>query len=421
MKKILISMLGCCVVCSGHAASRNISILSSLGWLGNGDMLYCGKNEITDSCIGESAGDGCRAYGISAGKDKNTFGILMMMARKITAHGAMFCPTQIDASTSDSTSWTLYREPGGNNDCVWLCQDGWAGQNCATQADVFSGACDVIPFLRSNYDNATLHYGGENIEFDVPLFAVHAATCSSRMAEYDMALLVNRWLDSGNGAFVRKMVVRGRRESSDTNAQTTVMIYPASASTDILVCKNGYRANASKTDCEPIDATKCSQAIISSQMCSGWNLSAYKEDEHEYVFTGDCYKYGCKTAGYAFATKDSHTCSECVVDKRNGVNPVDGTCVRCAPGQIFNQNATTSGYCSVAVALTKTDLMYGRGKTKNSNPNVKNQCWTMTEAQAYRECVMNGGVVADDIKKREVIKLDIKEAVVAPKETVAVK
>lgn len=213
------------------------------------------------------------------------------------------------------------------------------------------------------------------------------------MLKYDVVLLIREWLPSGNGVHAEVMMVRTRRESR--NGPATIMIYPRSPGGSEILCNVGYKLNAGRSDCEPINADACTKGIVSSKMCSGWNLSAYNKDEHVYSLEGSCYRYACKDSDMAFVSDTDHSCAKCVDGMRTGVHPINKTCVRCEVGKIFNENDAANNYCSVAVGLTKTDMVYGLNKTKNSNPVVSKQCWTVKDSSLYKECVKNGGAVED--------------------------
>ena len=116
------------------------------------------------------------------------------------------------------------------------------------------------------------------------------------------------------------------------------------------------------------------------------------------IFTGkDCFEFRCKGENMAFASATDRSCVECTTSLRGGVSPVDGTCVKCDSGKVFNNKATTAAvHCGDATAYTKTDMQYGKGKTKNNNPEPENQCWTKTETDVYRECVTSGATSASE-------------------------
>ena len=98
---------------------------------------------------------------------------------------------------------------------------------------------------------------------------------------------------------------------------------------------------------------------------------------------------------------DPETCPDGI---RYGNNPKTGACIECAIGKYYNSKDEKNGYCSYAIGLTKTDMMYGYGKTQNSNPRLRNQCWTIKDIVRYRACVLSG------VQKPMTIKVPIQSA-----------
>ena len=91
-------------------------------------------------------------------------------------------------------------------------------------------------------------------------------------------------------------------------------------------------------------------------------------------------------------------------DIRYGFCPSTKGCVTCPSGKYFNEKDSANGCCSYAIGLTKTDMMYGYGKTQNSNPRLRNQCWTIKDIVRYRACVLSG------VQKPTTIKVPIQSA-----------
>ena len=91
-------------------------------------------------------------------------------------------------------------------------------------------------------------------------------------------------------------------------------------------------------------------------------------------------------------------------DIRNGFCPSTNGCVKCPSGKYFNEKDSANRCCSYAIGLTKTDMMYGYGKTQNSNPRLRNQCWTIKDIARYRACVLSG------VQKPTTIKVPIQSA-----------
>ncbi len=357
-------------------------------WGGKLNWILCNETN-TQGCIGKEliAAD-CNAYKAKL-EISDGYAYLFMLARQVNQYGAYFCPTQFMGNDDNSS---LFAEPLGNNTCIWLCRAGYTGDKCLTKVSDYAGTCDITPFLRENYNNIKPNENWSNIEYTFSYFQTskrrkcYAPNAEKNVGnvEHDILLAIDKFLPSGNGAWARQMEFSAMGKD--------LQVYPANASSRILVCKNGYQPNISNTDCEPINASTCSMAQASTNMCNGWSISGYRDDMHALEMVDNCYKYKCKNAGQTFASVTDHTCIDCATNNRGGPHPIDGTCVKCDTGYIFNKNNATNNYCAKAIGLTKLDLMYGRGKTKASygdTQSVNDQCWTKTSPDEYKECVMN--------------------------------
>ncbi|MBQ8294522.1 MAG: hypothetical protein IJX89_04005 [Alphaproteobacteria bacterium] len=392
-------------ITTANAAELTVSTSVREAW-GNAEMNYCGTNNIPEACIGEAVNKNCANKKIYSaryqkkGKYDDEFANLIMMAREINEHGALFCPTQADGQNNDQKGYTAYYEPNGNDNCIWLCQAKWTGDRCATSTENFTDACNIVPFTRNDYNDVTavhdIHKKAKNnIENQIEFFYINDyQKCSYKdddgdikskaRNEHDMALVLTKFLTSGNGAFARQMIIQSHRTGKKSS---DILIYPASKSIEILVCKNGYTPNLSNTDCEPIDKTKCDIAIASTKMCIGWSYSNMNPEIHELTESDNCYKYRCKQSGYAFNSITDLSCTECPSNKRSGIHPRNNTCTKCETGTMFNKS---TGECdNNVIGLSKTDMMYGRNKTKNSQKKLNDQCWTQAnDPDKYKNCVL---------------------------------
>lgn len=184
MKKILICIFAIFMTCAGWAKSHIFlsDSVKALWYFSRESREFCGYHNFK-GCIGDSERDGCRPYGIAGGTNSSTYGMNVMLARYVKEHGAMFCPTQIDPGPSGWRLDTLYRQPSGSTWCRWLCREGWTGYGCEQRVNNWTGTCDVSPVLRSQYNTTAMHFGGENIEWEIPMFSVDNYICSGRHAE----------------------------------------------------------------------------------------------------------------------------------------------------------------------------------------------------------------------------------------------
>lgn len=346
----------------------------------------------SEACIG--ATKGCGIKEMYARNYTDEYALQMMVAVNINAHGAYFCPIQVEAKNKDKgKSWTEYAMIGATSGCRWLCADGYSGSECAVAPD--SGTtCDTSPFVRNNYDDLKRVTSGANIEDEiVKKSSDKEEECEGQNTtqEHNIILAITRWAPGGHGAWVQPLVVRAQREGWKKTEKTPdgmvswPVLYYVTNTKEILLCVDGYEPKDDGTDCVAINADICPEV---PSMCPGW--TEIDEGLHMVVQSAgkNCFEFRCKGENQAFASTTDRSCIECPTNSRGGMSSVDGTCVKCEAGKVFNNKATsTATHCGEAIAYTKSDMQYGKGKTKNSNPNVSQQCWTMTETDAYRECV----------------------------------
>lgn len=354
---------------------------------GNAQMSYCKASNPGNAVIGNKK-DVCTGNNNSACLLGDDYGMLMLIARDVNANGAKFCVTTVYGDREKKkTAWTIYAEPAQGTKCFWLCKSGYSGDGCSSTTP---SGCDTTPLQRSDFDKYSI---SRDIGVEGGIYMFHwdeNQDCGLNSGhEHDMVLGISDWLPSGHGAKARSFVISSRRgDWKEPVAWPQVW----GVGEETLLCKNGYRANAAGTDCEAIDENECAK----SQMCSGWNSGAFNQETMIMEYTESCandtgstggYIYKCKEAGKAFVSATDKTCADCTTNLRGGISPQDGTCVKCDLGKIFNSDAASSNYCVEARALTKTDLQYGSGKTKNSLLDLGDQCWTISDPEEYKNCV----------------------------------
>lgn len=381
-KKFLAILFGSVLTLPAVAGHTQISNEILNEWGGRPDWITCGENN-TNGCISKGLVDAKCDAATAKITAPDGFAFFLMLAREVNKNGAYFCPTMFHRNSNNST---IFKETGGNQTCVWLCRQGWTGDKCQSKQDNFTDVCDVTPFLRENY-NDTKSGSAENIEWKFMYIASDKlADCKDstgkyqRNTEHDILLAVDKFLPSGNGAFVRMMEFSARHNE--------LQVYPANGKEQELLCKRGYKQNKTKTDCEPINASECKKAILNQKMCSGWTADKYDEKKHMLDLNDGCYKYKCKTAGQAFVSTTDHSCTDCTTDIRGGTHPINGTCVKCDTGMIFSD---IDGECKETISLNNTDLAYGQNKTKDDfkdNNDTTDQCWAKKAPEEYKECVM---------------------------------
>ena len=358
---------------------------------------YCKGHSIGSDapCIGDSRTK-CTAQSFlnPDKKDNDEYGVLMMVAIGASDGGAYFCPVSVIGKNKDKDhSWTRYFSAGSESDCVWLCKPGYTGENCGQKNTDAVKTCDSTRLFQSNYDSVhAVGDKGKDVENEVLMKVANkyldcyknnpgkpSDKSFKKGQEHDAVLAISGWLDSGHGAWVRSYMIRAERTGWD-NMSSWVDVYAASDSA-VLACKDGYKINYAGNDCVPIDNSVCGDV----NWCSGWNESNLKSDKHVQKKMGACVQWRCKETGYALSKSGASQCVECGTSQRDGVNPIDGTCVNCPEGMFFSATAKDSGYCSKAYALYKSDLMYGSG---GSGADIKDQCWTKIDIDEYKECIL---------------------------------
>ncbi len=375
----------------------NVSALR--GAWGGGTMRTCGSHSLsTDSCIGESAeaGNACANWKVNARTYTDEFMVTMMVARRVNNNGAYFCPTQIEGRNKNKGhAWTEYADASQGNSalCHWLCKPGYTGDECSKAVSSSGGECDSTLMLRENYATIRRVESGNNIEDAVAMFDFDKKVgCGvHRTQEHDTILAIESWLPNGHGAWVQQFIVRAERRGW-SDMDSTATIYPATNAKKILVCKIGYTVNSAGTNCEPINRDACPESAADklAALCSGWNAADYNSLIHDFKLVGSCYQLRCIQSGYAFPSSGDKSCKACTQNMRGGVSPLDGTCKVCDTGKIFNENAPSSGYCTDTAAYSKTDMLYGAGKTRNTAGDLKNHCWPLATPDEYKKCVENG-------------------------------
>lgn len=375
-------IFGTCGV--AFAGGKN-NVAAYLTQWGGGKFTSCQGHALvgSEACIGQSAKDNCEAKKMYARDYTDEYALQMMIALTVNERGAYFCPIQIEGKNKNKgNAWTEYAQISTAG-CVWLCREGYTGVTCdKTQDQVDS--CDFEPLRRENYASLERVATGANMEERVAMFVFNKKQkCGvSKTQEHDVVLGIVKWTASGHGAWVQPLEVRAQRDGWG-DMKSWAAIVPLAQSSEMLVCKNGYKPNGQ--DCVEIDTQVC----MLQKMCDGWG--AFDETIHRLepvTKNGEtCYQYKCKEAGKAFVSAQLRTCEECPSDLFTGIAS-SGECVRCEKGKFFSLKA--AGNCGDATAYTKLDLQYGKGKTKTTAGELKKQCWYYSNPEDYKNCVEQG-------------------------------
>lgn len=381
---------------SEAAFASGINVNDMLQYWGNPSMLHCAESDMGAASIGKNKAT-CTGNNNNACKlvnDRRTsWGVLMLVAREVNQYGAKFCPTTVygekktKGKKTCGGSYTIYSEPDKAQTCFWLCKSGHYGEGCQ---NITPSGCDSSLLRRSDFDTYSMS-NSSYVENSIAMFHWDQdKRCGSRIYfdEHDMILGISDWLPNGHGAVAQPFVVRSTYKDGD-GCQGKSFATVRKVGTPTILCKNGYKLNAAGTDCEPADATACAQ----TNMCAGWDSTLFDADAMvmHYNDSGKCWEYRCTTAGYGFISETLRTCSACPTGMRNGVSPKTGMCIQCPNDKIFDANASGTNYCGNVMAFSKSDMMYGRGKTIATQPRLQNQCWPLSNPSEYKDCVKNGG------------------------------
>ncbi|MDR2412665.1 MAG: hypothetical protein LBD50_00435 [Rickettsiales bacterium] len=365
--------------------------------LSNNQRL-CKSHNVGDACVGNSLA-GCKNWNGAAhnqpnrGTSDDEMAILLLIARDVNANGAKFCVTQAQGTNKNKgNALTIYFEPeGGLGECFWLCKENYGGDGCTTPRD--DNFCDSTLITKAKFANYKIATQGANIESQISMFYMNDPVgCGlNKTQEHDMVLAVSGWLPRGHGALVQPMVVRAERSGWEDMVSTATVM---KVGTPTLLCKNGYKANYAKDDCDPVDPTKCT--LTDADLCADWKDFNAAAHEPKYDDTAKCYKYRC-LAGYAFKSDADKTCVECKGNPKNGANPDTGVCVNCETGKLFSDKTEYApAYCRTAIKYSNQELAFGKGNDHNAELNK--QCWTIISPDEYLKCVKKENEVKNEVK-----------------------
>ncbi len=399
MRIVSIFVLSTIMLFGQSYAGGGNNVFSLRQYWGNATIGFCGAHGIgnfdTNVCLGKERGclenNPFNATYMHNGNTGDEGVNTMWVATKVTKGGAQFCAVRIDARNNNKHNkpWTTYhRFDSSDESCFWLCHDTYGGPDCSDNDGDF--VCNTQEFndeIRNKFKDKSAI--ATNVEDSIAMFnfdSYHACSNLHTKEEHDIILAITRWSDDGHGAFVRQMVVRAASRHWE-DMKTWPNIYPATNSKDILVCRTGYKPDLNYTKCIEVSATRCAEQKICSEFESGYNETIHKlrfDDEK------GCYKYTCTEEGKAFASAVDRTCVDCPESLHGGPGG-DGTCLKCTDNQIY-----VGKKCAQAKRLTKTDLMYGIGKTRNSEKDVNQWCWTRSSMDEYGACI--NGVTVEQYK-----------------------
>lgn len=401
-KTLLSVLLGLAVIVPAHAINIKKDMRGAWGYTKR------------DNCPAENAPDFIIAGSLGKtgqhGTWSDEWAVVGMIAKKIVAHGGYFCPYQLQCANKrkNKKSWTMYYRPNGYTDgkCVWLCEPGYAGENCTAASG--DASCDHTSYTTTSggkFSGLSLRTSGESagqVESEVAGFDAWyeknkycGADFGSKRNEIDVLLGVTKFLE--HGVMIGPVRVQCQRDNWKEN-DSYVETVKKETGRHVLACASGYEPNSQYTDCVP--TSKCAPTVAEAvtdptagvTFCDGFPEGNFNEAQHYLMPDGSCSKYFCTQSGHAFVA-GGFECVECATGVKGGPHPRNGQCVVCQTGQYFDK---TTGQCQSAAAYSKSDMVYGAGKTKNKVPNVMEQCWTIITPDDYKRCVIEGKVTTDE-------------------------
>lgn len=333
------------------------------------------------------------------GTHGDEYGLVGVIATDhLTKEGANFCTVQIQCANSYGVrdAWTTYHFPSGGKEadgslrCYTLCKAGFTavGAKCVPVDTLARFECNTAENLKSYLTTGIgMAHSGDNIEGYVSAlyswyYGDHGGT------EYDVVLGVTKFVP--HGAFVAPIGLHCGRDNWKSVDSFIGGIY-VRAKKETLLCMAGYTPEPGDDPqkCVEIDRTKCDFASLPA--CGGVDESKFDDATHKWVLnpTGTaCKMMRCKHDGYAFTTSGDYACAECGDGTiRYGVD-ASGMCIECKGTKLFDSD--TKACTETKTILTKEELQYGKGHTRNSNQDnrIQDQCWYHVKPDTYRGCVI---------------------------------
>ena len=388
MKKQL-SFLVIGLLCTGTCHAINVSSTVHSWWGYDNSTTMNGSAD--GFIIAGSTGKG----GVHGTWD-DEWGVVGVVAEKIVEHGGYFCPYQIQCANTRKKrrSWTVYYAPSGykSSQCAWLCEPNYSGPDCKEQTATPVMCDKTLMNTKAGGKYAGLKIQTTGKDDNSKEHYITGFRQWGRDPEHDVILGVIKYMD--HGVMAAPVQIKCGRDNWKEIDSFVAAVGMAPGEIKLL-CAEGYKVNSSNTDCEPINPDLCNTQDMT--FCAGFEKSKYNSDIHTLETVGGCVKYFCSEPGTAFTSNADTTCAPCSTGVKGGANTDDGTCVKCETGQYFDK---TTNSCKNAQAFNKTDMQYGKGKTKNTNPDIEKQCWTKIMPSEFIECVTGKKATEQTVNRR---------------------
>ena len=338
-------------------------------------------------------------------------GAVIIASVKITDNGARLCTIQAQCANENKKkkSWTTYHYPEGGKEgtklsrCYTFCKDGYTAvdSECKKIETLKGFECQTVDDVKSKMiNNIRMNQSdGSNIEPWIAGFNSWYIDVGDDVMERDILLGVVEFVP--HGVIAAPIYLRCDREGySDMKSFIEKLhIATSDANQYTLLCMPGYKAiNASnkKAGCEPIDPTFAKCDLSKLPVCGGIDETKMDKNNHVWMI-GDvafgCRDFRCKEENYGFVAPGNLECKLCADEDGSPRFGIDnnGVCHECKTGTVFDNSKKE---CVNATPYSKTDMVYGKGKGKNSEgikgESLTNQCWYYFVPSEYHACVACG-------------------------------
>ena len=331
-----------------------------------------------------------KATGTEHGTQYNSWGIVGLFPYKYLSDTGMYlCPTQLECHANENAWWytyTRYYRPKNfiseEENCFYVCKDGYtystSKKTCVPTSTLTAYECNHdSPETLANAGGITMATSTSTaIETDIMMFS--SGNTSEPYDEWDRLPVVTRFVE--HGVMIVPMLIQCT-QFYNADKQDYIIYANSRAKTETLLCMPGYKPNAAKTACELIDANKCDVTALAK--CNTNDNRTFDSATHKWIVgpNGNCRIQVCADNTKAFESDASTNCIPCGDGtKAYGINTY-GVCVKCSAGELFSDKTFK---CEPGIRLSKTDMLYGRGKTKTT---ADAQCWQILDAGIYRQCI----------------------------------
>ena len=328
MKKIIITLCGL-LVANGAIAAHDVQEPKTVDvspWWNDGSYYETEIKDFYTNIANRLHDDRPKAV-----NRKGTWGdedaIIIWAARDIYAHGAKFCPVQIQAANdTDKHIWLDYHWNEDDEDwdqCIVLCTAGYSGNGCAE----YSGSTcflNDIPLAYSTPKDEDLLHEGDTYRKTKKMTVLSYENNDGVEATHVVLGIVGK---PDQGRLIAPIKVIGKRDDSG-NIKSWVT-FAKSNGRPTLLCKNGYIANNDGTEC--IQSNNCNN----NGWCGGYETGFKSEIHYKFATSNNCNEYRCSADNYGF--DESKNCVPCETSLRQGVNN-KGVCEKCGPNGIFITN-----------------------------------------------------------------------------------